>query len=567
MKKRWIVKPSGDVTDLVGSLGLHPITAQLLLNRGIHTLDAASKFLAPAISDLPNPSLFAGIKVASTRIAKAIEDKEKIAVYGDYDVDGTTGTALLTLFLRGVGADVVPYIPHRLKEGYGLNREALSLLHEKGCTLVVTVDTGTTAVDSAEHANSIGLDLIITDHHRPHGDLPAALAVINPFHPNSEYPDLSLSGVGMAFNLAASVRQVLREKGWFATRPMPNLKQTLDLVALGTVADIVALQGVNRVFVSHGLPLISEGRRVGIRAILKTANLKGEVTPSHLGFVFGPRINAGGRLEDATIGLRLLMTEDEGEAAELASTLESLNNERRAIQNSIFEEALSQLELDPLNLERKVSVVIGENWHAGVIGIVASKLIEKYFRPTIVFSKQSDGTAKGSVRSILGIDLPTVLTKCEEFIVEWGGHAAAAGLTLKPAVFEQFRTSFDKAVKANSTDETFIPIVEADSSFEPADISEGLLKELDLLRPFGFGNPEPLFLINKLRVVSKRIVGEKHLKIVVRSSDQLLEAIAFNKGQLLDTLDRDVALAYTPEINIWNGRRTIQLKIKDIRDC
>lgn len=564
MKKRWIVKEQGEVSTLVESLGLHPITAQLLINRGIHTLDAASRFLAPSLSDLPNPSLFSGMSNAVARIAKAIEDKEKIAIYGDYDVDGTSGTALLTLFLKSIGGDVVPYIPHRIKEGYGLNNSALDNLKEQGCKLVITVDTGTSAVESAEYAKSISLDLIITDHHRPHGELPNSFALLNPYNPASEYPDLNLSGVGMAFNLAASVRQLFKSKGWFNTHPMPNLREMLDLVALGTVADIVPLVGANRIFVTHGLPLISQGKRVGIKALLKYANLKGEITPTHIGFVFGPRINAGGRLEDATIGLKLLMTENNNEALELSKTLEDLNQERRGIQEKMVVDSLAQLEGDPINTQRRVSVVIGEDWHPGVIGIVASKLVEKYFRPSVVLARQSDGKIKGSLRSIPGIDLPKVLAQCTEFIEEWGGHAGAAGLTLKQEVYEQFRNRINEVIKNLSTEDMFTPVVEADSQFDPADINEPILKEINLLKPFGFGNPEPLFITNKLRIVSKRIVGEKHLKVTIKSGDQLLDGIAFNKGEIIETIHRDASFAYTPEINIWNGRRSIQLKIKDI---
>ena len=565
MQKRWVVKPQSDVQSLVDALGVNKITAQLLVNRGIYTPDAAAKFLSPSLEDILSPFLLAGMAKSAKRVADAIQKRETIAVYGDYDVDGITGTSLLTLLLKELGGNVLTYIPHRIKEGYGLNIPAIKNISQQGATLLITVDTGTTAIEAAEFCKSISLDLIITDHHRPHGKLPDAFALLNPYHPNSEYPDLGLCGVGVAFNLAAAVRQELKKRNYFDSHPMPNLRRYLDLVALGTVADMVPLTGVNRTLVMHGLPLLTEAHRPGIRALLQVSGLQGEVTPSHIGFVLGPRINAGGRLEDGNIALSLLTTENFDEAKELAQLLDQMNRDRRAMQDEIFEHALEQLRKDPGNEKMMVTVVAGEGWHPGVVGIVASKLLEHFYRPTVVLTLQPDGSAKGSARSIPGVDLPLMLEQCEEFLKEWGGHAMAAGLTLKPNVLDLFKNQLSEIVQRSIDEEVFIPFLNADLYLEPEELSENLMKELDLLRPFGLGNPEPLFLTKNLRLISKRIVGEKHLKLEVQSGRQRHDAIAFHQAEWIERLSREVAIAYTPEINIWNGRRTIQLRVRDLQ--
>ena len=566
MEKRWVLchLDADGSTSLSGQLGISSLTAQVLINRGINELESARAYLSPSLADLHDPQLLKGIPEAVVRIAAAIEKKEKITVYGDYDVDGTTSTALLVLFLREIGSNCNYYIPDRLKEGYGLNLDAVKSLAASGTDLIITVDNGISSYEETLLASSLGIDIIITDHHQLPDKIPPALAIINPQQGDCSYPSKSLAGVGVVFNLVTALRTHLRKNGYWNKKKEPNLKKYLDLAALGTIADIVPLVETNRLFAYFGLKELTASRRLGIRALKKVSAIDdGEINAGKVGFQLAPRLNAAGRLSTADLGVRLLMTEDEAEAGELAERLDQENIARRELEKKMFEDALGMVE--EKGLDKSSSIVLAsKNWHPGVIGIVASRLVERYYLPTLLISIK-DGEGKGSARSIAAFHLFEGLKECSSYLLGFGGHKYAAGFSIKEDRIKDFAADFDSVVNKTLKPEDFKPSIKIDATLELGDINDKLVQDLEKMLPFGPSNPEPVFLSENIEVKEAIILKGAHLKMKLDCDEGTLDAIAFNmKEKGIKAGDR-VSIVFSPRFNLWRGRRTIQLNIKDIR--
>jgi single-stranded-DNA-specific exonuclease len=563
-RKRWRFRDADTaaVDRLARAVQLSPLLARILVARGITGQAEAEAYLSPALSSLPDPAGLSGMARAVERLLRSAMDGETVCVHGDYDVDGITATALLLHFFHAVGITAFSHIPHRILEGYGLSADGIREAAGKGATVIVTVDCGITAVDEAELCRELGVDLIITDHHTPPAALPSACAIINPHLENADSPFRPLAGVGVAFMLMTALRTSLRLSGWFDTRQEPNLRKYLDLVALGTIADMVDLVGVNRVLAAVGLRELSDGHRAGIRALKNVSGVSGNIGAGEVGFRLAPRINAAGRLAAAAPGVELLLTEDEGRAAQLARQLDDENGARQAVEQDILQEALAQVRSNPRLAGRKSIVLASEEWHPGVIGIVASRLVQLYHRPTILISLK-DGTGKGSGRSIPALHLYEALHACAGHLVQFGGHRQAAGLSIDPATLEQFAEHFDQVASGMLSPEDLLPELLLDGEVAPEEITENLVSTLAQLAPYGMGNPEPLFLLAGARVVERKILKDSHLKLRLRAGEQTFEAIGFNMAGM--DLPEVVDVAFTPGLNTWNGRQTLQLRLKGIR--
>lgn len=559
MEKLWKLK--GNVEEkaavLAKNMGISLFLAQLLVHRGIEEKAAAEVFLAPEKQAFYDPFLLRDMDKAVERISLALERKEKIVVYGDYDVDGITSTALLTKNLRALGGEVEYYIPNRQSEGYGFHQEALERIHDAGAELLISVDCGITAVkETAGIAGS--LDVIITDHHLPGEELPAALAVVDPHRPDCGYPDKNLAGVGVAFKLCQALWQRSGKKEYAGD---------LDLVALGTVADIVPLLGENRKIVSAGLQAMDHTACVGLQALLEVAGLQGKkLTAGHVGFMLAPRLNAAGRIATAQKGAELLLTENADLAASIAQELNEDNVERQQLEKDIF--ALVEKQLENVDIAKAhVLVVAGEEWHPGVIGIVASRVVEKYYRPTIIISLQ-DGICKGSCRSIPGFHICDALQHCSQYLMGFGGHAQAAGLSLSAASVSDFERAMDAYADQILQPEDYIPVVDVECELPMEKISEELIQEISRMEPFGMGNPSPLFLGSDIRGSYAQCKGRdgKHLGFHIDSRSRSLEAIGWNIGELAGLVNRQpVDFVFVPEINDFRGRHTVQCKIRELR--
>lgn len=566
--RRWQQRlpepPDPHLVDLFSqSLNITPLAAHLLLQRNILTLEDARYFLQASLSLLPDPELLPQMTVACERLYRALIHQEKIAIHGDYDVDGISGCALLVEILRNLGADVEYHIPLRLAEGYGLSAEAIRGAAQRGCTLLVSVDCGVSAHAEAELAQELGLDLIITDHHQPGTTLPVCLALINPHLPVSDFPYQDLSGVGVAFFLMAGLRRYLRNRGYFATFAEPDLRCCLDLVALGTIADIVPLTGVNRILVRAGLRLLNTDERNGIRALKTVAGVK-EVTCGAVGFRLAPRLNAAGRLEDAALGVKLLLENEQAQLNALAATLDEFNRERQALEQKTLDEAIACIE-EQNSPQRRSIVLAAAGWHSGVIGIVASRLVERYHRPVVLIALTDDGLGKGSARSVRGFHLYQALHQCAELLDGFGGHAMAAGLTIGESQLDAFISRFEEVATAGLTDEQLQPVLWHDGEKGLDVWSSQVVRELDSLGPFGAGNPQPSFVSSGCRVQHQRIVGQNHVRMEVTQNGAQCSAIAFGMAPRMDELTGLIDVLYRPVINSWQGKESVQLQIVDVR--
>lgn len=543
-------------------MGIARPLAQVLLNRGLSSPEEVREFLQADLGSLRDPLEIPGMLVGAERIIKALEKQENILIYGDYDVDGITATALLTGFLQGLGGRVTYYIPDRQEEGYGLNVHALEEARAKGTQLIITVDCGVSSKEEAKAATLLGLDLIITDHHQIPQELPEAIAVIDPKTVESEQPWSDLAGVGVAYKLAQAVQKLLGNE-YFC-------EELLDLVALGTVADIVPLRQENRILVKEGLRKINQTKRPGLQALLDVCGIGVEpVTVGQIGFGIAPRLNACGRLSKAQIGVELLLTQDQERSQEIAQLMDQENKDRQAIEAEIFAKALTLIE-NEVDLSRdKVIVLAAEDWHSGVIGIVASRLIEKFYRPTILISLEA-GVGKGSGRSIPGFDLYQALEHSQEHLLSFGGHKMAAGLSLEEEKLQAFKTALEAYAQTVISENDLVPFLKVDSDILPEEIDFELLEDIDRLAPFGFHNPAPVFALRNRIIADWRQVGQdnKHLKLKVKKEEQAwLDGIAFQAGSLKEeacTWER-CDLAFSPEINTWRGQSRIQLIIKDLK--
>jgi single-stranded-DNA-specific exonuclease len=565
--KRWSARgpePAvAEVQSLAASLDVAPGTARLLLLRGIGDAATGAEFLGGRLAGLPDPFLLAGMAAAAERLARAVSDGEMIAIHGDYDVDGITGTALLVENLRACGARVDYFIPLRLRDGYGLSAEALERARDGGATLAVSVDCGIGAVAEARRAQELGLDLIVTDHHHPPQHLPHACAIVNPQLPECRYPFKSLAGVGVAFLLLVALRKVLREAGWFSARPEPDLRRSLDLVALGTIADIVPLTGVNRLLTRNGLATIAARLRPGLAALMTVAGVK-QASCGTVGFSLAPRLNAAGRLEDAALGVDLLLTDDGAEAERLARLLDGFNRERQALELETLRQAVARLE--EAGEGGDVSIVLAdERWHPGVIGIVASRLVERYGRPAVLIALNGEG-GKGSARSVSGLHLYEALQECAGDLDGYGGHAMAAGLSLAIERVAAFAARFDAVVRERLGATPPLQQLWHDGEMQIEEFDLASVSELARLAPFGSGNPEPQFLLRDVRVQQLRLLGDKHLRFTARQGGASLPCIAFAFAERQRELESGaVDLLVQAQLNEWQGRTQVQLRLRDLR--
>ncbi len=561
-KKRWRLRePLPLLSAIIAKrLGISPVTAQLLINRGIFTAEQGRAFLGCRFTDLNPPSLLKDMDRAVEVILKAAAAGEKFLVYGDYDADGVTATALLVKVLSRLGVDVSWYIPDRLAEGYGLNLPALAKAAEAGISTVITVDCGIGDAEEARWCAEHGVKLIITDHHEPPPSLPQALAVINPKRKDCPYPFKELAGVGVTLKLAQALLEASScGEGW---------REYLGLVCLGTIADIVPLVGENRIFVKHGLKLLAATEEPGIRALLEVSGLKtGELSPRHVGYVLAPRLNAAGRMGSAQKALELLLTKDCREAALLAVELGKINQQRQDTEAKVLEEALLMLKDRPELASDRVMVLASSGWHPGVIGIVASRLAEMYLRPVLLVALEGE-KGKGSARSIPGFNVYRALCACSDCLLEYGGHAMACGFSLEAGRVEELRRAINSCAATETGGGEEIPLLEIDCLVELSQITEELVKEIELLEPFGPDNPHPLLGCQKLKVVDYKPVGreDSHLKILVSNGKNYLEGIGFNLGNCAGELAyaREVDVAFMPAFNDFNGRRTVRLELKEI---
>ncbi len=556
--KKWIFKSCNPKLqkEFSDALGIHPIIAQLLINRQINNIDQARYFLDADLSTLYNPFLLTDMDRAVQRIHKAKEHNEKILIFGDYDVDGVTSSAFLRRLLKRFNIQAVNYIPHRMEEGYGLNHGIVEFAKDLNVHLIITVDCGINAFGPIEAMTKEGIDVIVIDHHEPDGDrIPAALAVIDPKRLDCKYPFKNLSAVGLVAKLA---------QGLLGFMPLEDL----DLVAIGTVADVVELCGENRIFVKRGLPLIERSQKHGLQALLEVAKIAGKkMKPYYIGFILGPRLNAAGRMDSATIALDLLLSEDALQAQALARNLEEHNQSRQKMQNEVVDEALSIIESSESLKSQPVIVVHKEGWHKGVLGIVASRLVDKYYRPTIVISVQ-DGMGTGSGRSIEGFHLHEALANCASHLENYGGHKRAAGLRLRQENIDRFSQDINSFASEILKDKEWTPTLEIDCEVPLSMVDLTLVELVESLEPHGEGNPTPVFCSGHLTVKSPpAILGRDTLKFWVSDGNKTYSAVGFGQGNRKDEIriGRKLDLAYNLAIDDWNKAPTVQLVIKDIK--
>ena len=577
MKWELLQSDEQTVAMLAEHMGIHPVIATLLVNRGITEPAIARSFLASDLADLSDPNCFRQMAQAVKRIKDAIARKEKVTIYGDYDVDGVTGSALLFLVLREMGAEVTCYIPDRMTEGYGLNAAALQKIRDAGSRLVITVDCGISALEAALRARELGLDLIITDHHEFYDGpsaaegaplLPEAFAVI---HPALLVPDLppgtreavrGITGVGVAFKLVHALTGTGQDPG--------QLAGYLDLVTLGTIADVGRITGENRILVRYGLQRLSstEQQRPGIAALKQAAGLNGKtITAGIVGFTIAPRINASGRMEHADAAFRLLTTGSGEEACRIAQDLENVNRERQRVEERILDDARGQCREVALDSTGAL-VLASRDWHPGVIGIVASRIVDEFYRPAALISVK-DGIGKGSARSIPGYDLYGGLKRCADLLCGFGGHTYAAGFTINEERIPEFRERLGSLVRESMGAGGFVKKLMIDGPVKLCDLTFPLMQDMERLAPFGLGNPEPRLGARALTVLSARTVGNKHLKLKLKQEQGLsFDAIAFNSSDTLGRTVRDnvrIAAVFTPRLNRWNGTTSIELEIRDVK--
>ncbi|MNO11823.1 Single-stranded-DNA-specific exonuclease RecJ [compost metagenome] len=560
-KYRWTPLPCDEeaASRLAGHLNISPLLASLLVTRGMENSAEAELFLKGSLVDQHDPLLLSGMKEAVPRIRRAVEEGERILIYGDYDADGVSSTTLMIYLMRRLGATYDFYIPHRTKEGYGLHIPVLEHFHQKGFTLLVTVDTGISAVDQVAYANAAGMDVIVTDHHEPPAVLPEAYALINPKLPYCTYPFKGLAGVGVAYKLAQALLGDETPEAW------------TELAALGTIADLMPLTGENRVIVKAGLASMARSAFPGMTALLGTSGWSsGEVTSTAVAFGLAPRINASGRMSHANRAVSLLTAESMEEAEAIAEELDVLNKERQMLVEDMVEEALQQLEgqAEAEGLP-DVIVVAGEGWNAGVVGIVASKLLERYFRPTIVLGIHPEtGECKGSARSIPGFDIYEALTDCADLLDHYGGHPSAAGMSLGREHLEEFGRRLNAFAADRLRPEHFVPVLQTDLACSLKDVTLQAIEQLQHLAPFGMANACPRLLLKDLKLLECRQMGKdgKHLKLILGQNGKTVEAVAFGKGELASLLAEEARVDIVAEagINEWNGARKPQLMIQDL---
>ena len=564
-KKRWVFLDENlsedDINSAAQRLSVSPVIIKLLYNRGITADSEITSFIQKALSSVHSPLLLPDIVQAVDRIIKAVENGEKIFIYGDYDVDGITSCTILYKYLLSHGADVSYYIPDRITEGYGLNIKAINKISKSGCKLLITVDCGITAVGETELAKAQGMDVIITDHHTCQDKIPAAVAVINPKLPDSTYPFEQLAGVGVAFKLILALSIKFKEdtkKVFYKYSPY---------AAIGTVADVVSLTDENRIIVHRGIQEISKKTNAGINALMDVAGIK-ELSSSSVAFGLAPRINAAGRMGSPDLAAELLMSESPASAKEIAQRLNEENQRRRVLEHKIFQEAESFLMEHKDMLSYPVLVIYGQDWHQGVVGIVASRLSEKFYKPVILISHEN-GIGHGSCRSIDGFNIFDALTYCRDLLDRFGGHAMAAGVSLKMTEIDKFVAKINEYGAKHITPDMTMPTINIDCTIHPGALTEANIHTLSLLEPFGEGNPMPVFAIQGATVGAAMPMGEEgvHLRLQLIKDGYTLSCVAFRMGELYSRLTAGtvIDIAFTPEINCYNNRHSVQLRITDIK--
>ena len=558
MIKKWQIyeTDSQKVQELIDKYNLNLLLATILVNRNILETENLDKFLKPTRNDFHDPFLMPDMKIAVERILKAIENKEKIIIYGDYDADGITSITVLKSFFKDIGVEVSSYIPNRLEEGYGLNKPAVKKIVDDKYDLMITVDCGISAIEEIDYANSLGIETIVTDHHEVGEKLPNALAIVDAKRKDNMYPCRDLAGVGVVFKLiqALSIKLNLKEESYL---------KYLDIVCIGTISDIVPLVDENRVIAKLGLMLVNQTKNLGLKSLLMSSGYK-KIDSTTISFGVAPRINACGRMGHAEEALKLFLSNNLNEVQELTKKLNDYNVKRQDIEKRIYEEAVKQIEERNLNKNNTI-IVAGENWHHGVIGIVASKITEMYFKPSILLCNEED-ESKGSGRSIPGFDLHDALMKCLDHIEKFGGHSMAIGITIKKSELEQFSQSLENVAKEEHTEE-IVPIVQIDAKISLSDINKEMVESLNQLEPFGEGNKMPIFVIKNLKIDSIRALTEgKHLKLTLREGNNMVNAIGFNMGSLAEEykIGDKIDVAGMLEINSFNGVDSVQINLKDI---
>ncbi len=575
IKYKWIYNPVDKnlLEETVCRHNMPKPVAELMLKKGISSPDDIETFFNGSLKALRNPFEISDMEKAAERIAKAVMNHERICIYGDYDVDGVTATALMYIFLMQCGANVSYYIPNRLEEGYGLNKEAVKEIAARKTNLIITVDCGISATQEVLEASMQGMDIIITDHHQPSKELPvAAYAIVNPMREDDTYPNKTLAGVGVAFKTVMAIRFVLKKYDFFK-QEVPNIRNLLDIVALGTIADVMPLVDENRIFVRHGLELMSgENVRIGIDELKKTVEslaVSKKMKTSNIGFQLAPRINAMGRMASSDKSLKLLVTQNRNEAKQLALELDNENKYRQMIERDILQQTYDLIEKNRYAELRAGLVIASDNWHPGVIGIVASRVVDKYFKPTVVLT-EDNGIYKGSARSIPGFHLYEGLSNLSDILISFGGHKYAAGVKLEKKNLEEFRNRFDEVVKSSLKEEDFIPEIYIDAEIDSKDITYEIMQWLEKLEPYGHGNKEPVFFMrNVFKYQVESFVGKdlNHLKCFFEKNGLIFDAIGFNMKEYKSLMAENdkFDILFSLVHNIWKNTKTIQLNLKDIK--
>ena len=549
-------------SELSKGLNISPILAQLLINRETKEVPSARKFLKADLKDLRDPYIFQDMEKAVEKILRAINNNERILIYGDYDVDGLTSVALLFTILRKFTTNLYYYIPNRFQEGYGLNEEAIDILFKNNIKLIITVDCGINSISEIEKANNYSINVIVTDHHQPRKSLPSALAIINP-KCDTNYPFKELAGVGVSFKVAQALYSKLKKN-------QDDLWSLLDYVALGSIADSVPFIDENRILIKYGLRALNQTNKEGLKALIMESGVNyGNLGTKEVNFALAPRINAAGRLGDPKLALELLLTDSEYKAKYLSQKLSEINKRRREIGDNILKEARKFASIQVKEKDNKVLVLESENWNQGVIGIIASRLVDEFNRPAIIISKKN-GIAKGSGRSIKGFHLYNVLESCQDILINFGGHELAAGITMESNKIPEFKLRINEISQNFIKEDDLSPELKIDTQISLSDINFGLIKDISVLEPFGIGNPQPVFCSYKNIISDWRLVGGKreHLKIKIKGENRTLEGIGFKLskiGKQIFSENKVVDLAFNIELNKWNGTENLQLNIKDIK--
>ncbi|MGH7767927.1 MAG: single-stranded-DNA-specific exonuclease RecJ [Candidatus Binatia bacterium] len=542
---------------------MEPLIARLLAHRGVTEPDAARRFLSSSLrADLPSPFLMNGMERAAERLAAAVTSGELVCVWGDYDVDGTTGTAALICFLKEIRCSAIYYIPHRIDEGYGLNSQGIRQLQAQGVRVIVSVDCGVSNYNEIELAQSLGIDVIVVDHHQPPELLPPALAILNPHQSSCAFPDKGLCGAGLAFYLVIGLRAKLRDAGWFGGAE-PDIRLCLDVVTLGTIADMVPLKGVNRVLSRRGLEVLGGSTRPGILALKQVAGVAaGEITAGQVGFRLGPRINAAGRMDAALKVVAMLTTDSADEARRIAEELDAHNRERQTTEAKVLRAAIEQAGAE---IGERCSLVLGqEGWHPGVLGIVASRIVERFYRPTVVVGFH-EGVGKGSARGIRGFHMVEAFRGCADLLEKFGGHEYAAGLTIRQENFSAFAERFEETSRRSLTPEQLSPVIDVDADLDFSEIGVELLRRIGELEPFGIGNPEPVFMTRGVEICERKgINGGSRFKL--RHGGRTFGAVAFGlEERWPETSPSKIDIVYRLNENEWNGTYAVELRLLDGR--